>query len=130
VAADAEAGPVGPRHHHRCVPADERADAALDGLVAREPWLSLGRDGVDEVGAAQRGHADLLLAGALEEAQHHVAGAGASTLVDHLVERADPFGRLLRIDVGELGGQTLVDDRRAFVPLWCGSGGLWAGGHV
>ena len=76
--------------HDRGVPADERADPALDLLVAGEPRLALGRDRVDVVGAAQRGHADLLLAGPLEQPQHDVAGALAAALVDQRVEGLEP----------------------------------------
>ena len=95
-----------------------RADPALDLLVAGEPRLALGRDGVDVVGAAQRGHADLLLAGALEQPQHHVAGALAAALVDQLVEGVEPLLGLVGVDVGELGGQSLVDDRGHAVVRW------------
>src|ERR1039457_4178893 len=62
VAAYAHAGAVRAGHHHGGVPPDVRPDPTLDVLVAREPRLVLGRDGVDVVGAAQAGHADLLLA--------------------------------------------------------------------
>ncbi len=75
VAADLEALAVGRGHHHRGVPADQPPDLALDVLVTGEPRLALGRDGVDVVGAGQRGDADLLLPGALEQPQHDVAGA-------------------------------------------------------
>ena len=110
VAADLEALAVGARDHDGGVPADEGPDAALDVLVAGEPRLPLGRDGVDVVGAAQRGDADLALAGALEQLQHHVAGPVLALLVEQGVERVEPLLRLLGVDVGELSGQTLVDD--------------------
>ena len=113
VAADPEALAVGARHHDRGVPADEGADPALDVLVAGEPRLALGRDGVDVVGAAQRGHADLLLAGPLEQPEHEVAGAVAAALVDQRVERLEPLLGLVGIDVRQLGRQALVDHGRA-----------------
>ena len=109
VAADAD-GLVRARHHDRGVPADVGADAALDVLVAREPRLALGRDGVDVVGAAQRGHADLALAGALEQLQHQEPGALAAVGVDGGVERLEPLAGLVRVDVGQLAGQTVGDD--------------------
>ena len=112
VPADLEALAVGARHHDRGVPADERADPALDVLVAGEPRLTLGRDRVDVVGAAQRRHADLHLAGPFEQAQHDVARSLASALVDERVEGVDPVVGLVRVDVGQLGGQALVDDGR------------------
>ena len=84
--ADAHSGPVGPGYHHRGVPPDVGADPPLDVLVAREPGLPLGRDGVDEVGAAQAGHAHLLLPGPLQQAQHDVPGPGPAAGPDHVVE--------------------------------------------
>ena len=111
VAADLEALAVGRGHHHRGVPADERADAALGLLVTGEPRLALRGDGVDVVGGAQRGHADLLLAGALQQAQHHVAGPVAAAVVEHRVEGREPLLRLVGIDVGQLGRKALVDHR-------------------
>ncbi len=77
VAADLEALAVGPRHHDGGVPADEGADPSLDVLVTGEPGLALRRDRVDVVGAAQRRHADVVLAGPLEQLEHDVAGARA-----------------------------------------------------
>ena len=110
VAADAHAGPVRPGHHHGGVPPDVGADPALDVLVAGEPRLALGRDRVDVVGAAQAGHADLLLAGPLEQAQHQVPGPGPASGPDDRVERLDPLAGLVRIDVGQLGRQPVADD--------------------
>ena len=123
MAADLEALAVGAGDHDRGVPADERADPALDLLVAGEPRLALGRDRVDVVGAAQGGHADLLLAGALEQPEHDVAGALAAALVDQRVERVEPLVGLVGVDVGQLGGQALVDHRAA-VGAGRGVGGL------
>ncbi len=75
VTADADAGPLRAVHHDRRVPADPGAVAALDVLVAGEPRLHLGRDGVDVVRRRQRGDRDTLLACAFEQAQHQIAGA-------------------------------------------------------
>ena len=100
----------------------KRADAALHLLVAGEPRLALGRDGVDVVGAAQRRDADLLLAGPLEEPQHHVARALAAAVGDHGVEGLEPLPGLLGIDVGQLGRQALVD-HRGLVPCRGSSAG-------
>ena len=104
-------GPLRAVHQDRRVPPDVGADAPLDVLVAGEPRLPLGRDGVDVVGGGQRRHADLPLAGALQQPQHHVAGALPAALVDDAVERLDPLERLLGIDVGELARQTVADHR-------------------
>ena len=103
VAADLEPGPVGVGDHHRGVPADERADPALGLLVAREPRLALRRDGVDVVGAAQRRHADVHLAGLLEQPEHDVARPLAAALVDQLVEGVEPVAGLVGVDVREAG---------------------------
>ncbi len=110
VAADPEPSAVRPGDHHGGVPPDVGADPPLDVLVAGEPRLTLGRDRVDVVGAAQAGYADLLLAGALKEPQHHVPGAGAAPGPDHAVERVHPLSGLVRVDVRELGGQPVADD--------------------
>src|SRR5262249_51802410 len=109
---DLEALAVGARHHDRRVPADEGADAALEVLVAGEPGLALRRDRVDVVGAAQRRDADLVLARPLEQLEHDVAGPRFALLGQQGVEGVDPLLRLLRVDVGQLGRQTLVDHRR------------------
>ena len=112
VAADLEPLAVGVGDHDRGVPADERADPALDVLVAGEPRLALRRDRVDVVGAAQAGHADLLLPGPLEQLEHEVAGTLAAAVVDQLVEGIEPLAGLVGVDVRELGGQPAEDDGR------------------
>ena len=100
---------VGPDHHHRRVPADEGADAPLDVLVAREPRLLLGRDGVD-VRRADRGReADLRLAGPLEQLGEQEAGAGLAVRVDDGVEAVEPLLRLDRVDVGQLVDEAVED---------------------
>ncbi len=133
VAADLEALAVRVADHHRGVPPDERADPALDVLVAGEPRLALRRDGVDVVGAAQRGYADLHLPGPLEQPQHDVARALATAVVDQGVEGVDPVGGLVGIDVGQLGRQALVDDggccRRGTTGTLRGSGLAGLAGH-
>ena len=118
VTADLEALAVGRGHHHRGVPPDQPAYVALHLLVAGEPRLALGRDGVDVVGAAQGGDAHLLLAGPLEQAQHHVARALAAAVGDHGVEGLEPLPGLLGIDVGQLRRHALVDHRG------CAAGGV------
>ncbi len=123
VAADLEALAVGAGDHDRGVPAEEGADALLDLVVAGEPRLPLGRDGVDVVGAAQRGHADLGLARPLEQAQHDVARPVPTALVEHRVEGGDPVGGLVGVDVRQLRGQALVDDRRGAAGAGARNGG-------
>ena len=88
--------------HDRGVPADVGADPPLDELVAREPRLGLGRDRVDVVGRAQRGNADLLLPGALEQLEHQESGPSRAGGVDHAVERVEPLLGFSRVDIGDL----------------------------
>ncbi len=108
--AHAHARAVRAGDHDRGVPPDVGPDPALDVLVAGEPRLALGRDRVDEVGAAQAGHPDLLLARPLEQAQHDVPGARPAPGPHNGIERLDPFACLVRVDVGQLGGQPVADD--------------------
>ena len=110
VPAHAHPRAVGAGHHHGGVPPDVGPDPALDVLVAWEPGLALGRDRVDVVGAAQAGHSDLLLARPLEQAEHHVPGAGPASGPHDRIERLDPFACLVRVDVGQLGRQPVADD--------------------
>ena len=119
VAADAHPRPVGAGHHDRGVPPDIGPDPALHVLVAGEPRLALGRDGVDVVRAAQAGHADLLGPGPLQQPEHHVPGPPAAASPHDVVERLHPLPGLIRVDVGELGGQAVADDGEA----------LASGGH-
>ena len=52
-----------------------------------------------------------LLTRPLEQAEHHVPGAGPSSGAHDRIERLDPFARLVRVDVGQLGRQPVADDR-------------------
>ena len=63
----------------------------------------------------------LHLAGALEQPEHDVAGALAAALVDQRVEGVEPVVGLVGVDVGQLGGQALVDHRAG------SSRGRWLG---
>src|ERR1017187_3576230 len=108
--AYAEARPVRPGHHDGGVPSDIGPDPAFGELVTGEPRLALGRDGVDEVGTAQAGDADLLLARAFQQFQHYVPGAGPAAGAHHIVERLQPLPGLVGVDIGELAGQTVADD--------------------
>ena len=64
---------VGPVDHRHRVPADVRADAALEHFVTREPRLLLRRNRVDVVGRDHRGHPDALFTRPLHEAREQVA---------------------------------------------------------
>ena len=106
-------GTLGARDHHGRVPAGRVQDLALDLLVAGEERLVLGRDGVDVVRAAHLGHGHALLAGALDQAEHQVAGPLPAALVDGGVERVEPFLGLFGIEVRDLAGKAANDDRVA-----------------
>ncbi len=109
--ADADARALRPVNHDRGVPPDVRADPALGLLVAGEPWLSVRPDRVDVVRAAQAWQSDSALARSLHQAQHHVAGAIGTVVVDELIERIAPLAGLVGVDVHQLGGQAGVDER-------------------
>ena len=58
---------VGLDHHHRCVPPDERPDAALDVLVAWKPRLVFARNRVDVRGTDRGREAHLAGARPVEQ---------------------------------------------------------------
>ncbi len=122
VTTEAVEAVVRPVDHRHRVPTDVRADAALEGLVAGEPRLLLGRDGVDVVRRDHRRHAHTLLTRPLHEPGDEVAGTGAPRTVDHRVERIQPLARLLRIGVGELVDES-VDEHAASLCLPLGPDG-------
>src|SRR4051812_14937739 len=75
VTTNAHPGTLRPMHHHRCVPPDPGAVPSLGLLVTREPWLILGGNGVDVIGAGERRYPDAGLASPFEQPQHEVPGA-------------------------------------------------------
>src|SRR6185437_14506864 len=112
VPADASAAwAVRPRHHDGGVPPDIGANTPLDVLIAGKPRLPLWRDRVDVVSGAQAGHPDLLFTRPLKQAQHQVTGPSAAAGARDGVERVNPLPRLIRVDVRQLRGQPVADDR-------------------
>jgi len=109
VAADAFGVLVGPDHHHGGVPPHVGPDAALDVLVAREPRLELGRDGVHVGGGDGGREADLRLPGPLQQARQEVAGPGLAAGLDDGIEAVQPLLRLDRVDIGELVDEAVED---------------------
>ncbi len=91
VPADALGARVGPGDHGGGVPADVGADPALLVLVAGEPGLVVGRDGVHVGGRDRGGEVDLLGARPLQELHEQVARPGAAPGVDDGVERIEPL---------------------------------------
>ena len=106
VAADGDPGTLRAVDHDRRVPADDLADPLLERLVAGEGGLALRRDRVDVVGAAQARDADVALGRPAQQRQHQVAGPVVAGVVDDVVERLHPLGRLVGIDVDVLGGES------------------------
>ncbi len=113
VATHPDPGTLGAGDRHRRVPAGRVEDLALDLLVAGEERLVLGRDRVDVVRAAHLGHGHPLLTGALDQAEHEIAGPLPASLVDGGVERVEPLLSLLRVEIRDLAGKAANDDRVA-----------------
>ena len=134
VPADPDPRPLRPVHRHRRVPADPTTVGALGLLVAREPRLPVGGDGVHVVRAGQRRDTDVSLTGTLQHAQHQVAGALLARLVEHRVERVEPLRGLLGIDVREVCGEAVTD--HVYTPgslgavVLAGQGVSLGGGHA
>ena len=117
---------VGPDHHDRGVPADEGPDAPLDVLVAGEPRLLVGRDGVDVRRGHRRRELDLQRPGPLQQLHQQEPGPDPPVGVDHGVERVDPLRRLAGIDVGHLVGYP-VEQHCSTVPVPAGRAAVSAG---
>ena len=116
MAADAVGLLVGVYDHCSGVPPDEGPDATLDELVAGEPRLVHGGDGVDVGGPGWRGVADVEFAGPLHELRQHESGAAASGPIDDGVERVHPLLGLPRITVRELVGEAV--DHPLIMPVF------------
>ena len=97
-------------HHDGGVPSDPRPVATLDILVAGEPGLHLGRDGVDVVGRRHRREGHPLFAGPFQQPQHQIARPRRPRALQQLVEGLQPLGGLLRVDVGQIGRHAFADD--------------------
>ena len=93
VAAHAHPRALRAVHHDGRVPSDPGPVAAFDVLVAGEPRLQLGRDGVDVVGRRQRGDGHPLFAGAFQQPQHQIARPRRPRSLQQVVERLQPLRR-------------------------------------
>ena len=109
MAADAHARPLRAVHHDGRVPPDPGPVAAFDVLVAGEPGLQLGRDGVDVVGRRQRRDGHPLFAGAFQQPQHQITRPRRAGSLQQLVEGLQPLRRLFGVDVGQIGSHALAD---------------------
>src|SRR5690606_2067981 len=93
---------VGLGDHHRGVPSDVPADAALDVAVTRELGLVLQGDGVDVRGRDGAGYSEAGALRPLQQLGEEVAGPGGPDVLDDLVERLLPLLSLDWVDVGKL----------------------------
>ena len=123
MAAHTNSRALGAVHHDRRVPPDPGPVAALDILVAGEPWLQFGRDGVHVVGRGEGRNGHSLFASALEQPQHQVAGPCRALPFQQLVEGLQPFGGLVGIDIGQVGRDAFADHPYP-VGFGCGAGVL------
>ena len=109
VAAHTDSRALGAVHHDGRVPSDPGSVATFDVLVAGEPGLQFGRDGVDVVGRRQRRNGHPLLAGPFQQPQHQVARTRRPRPLQQIVEGLQPFRRLLGVDVGKVRRHTFAD---------------------
>ena len=119
VPTDALGAGVGPDDHGGRIPTDVGADAPLLVLVAGEPGLRVGRDGVDVRRRDGGGELDLLRARPLQELHQEVARPGPASGVDDGVERVQPLLGLPRIGVRDL----VADPVEQHFPTVPGGGG-------
>ena len=91
---------VGAHDHRHRVPADDRAQPALDQRVARQRLIERRRDRVDVGRGQRRDRAAARVLGALDYAGEQVAGAVESVVLDDCVDRVEPLARLDSVDVG------------------------------
>ena len=112
MAADFKTLAVGLADHDRRVPADESANPPFDMLITWEPGLGFRRDRVDVVTATQCRQTDLTRPGSLQQLEHDEPRAVASLVLEQAVERLQPVGSLIGIDIGKLAGQSFGGDSR------------------
>ena len=113
VAAHTDSRALRAVHHDGGVPSDPRPVAPFDVLVAGEPRLQLGRDGVDVVGRRQRRDGHPLFAGPFQQPQHQVARPRRPRALQQFVEGLQPLRRLFGVDVGQIGSHALADHPNA-----------------
>ena len=109
MAADAHPRALRAVHHDGRVPPDPGPVAAFDVLVAGEPGLQLGGDGVDVVGRGQRRDGHPLFAGAFQQPQHQITRPRRAGSLQQVIEGLQPLRRLFGVDVGQIGGHALAD---------------------
>ncbi len=81
------------------VPADQRAQAALEVGIARQVLLLVGRDRVDVVGVAVDGDGHAVAVRVGDGAGQELVGAVGAVVLDHRLDGLEPLPRLLRVYV-------------------------------
>jgi hypothetical protein len=109
MAAHTDSRALRPVHHDGGVPSDPGPVAAFDVLVAGEPGLQLGRNGVDVVGRRQRRQGHSLFAGPLQQPQHQITRPRRPRVLKQLIEGLQPLGGFLRVDVREIRRNTFAN---------------------
>ena len=107
MAAEAFVAMVRAVDHRDGVPPDVGPDPSFQHLVAREPRLVLGRDGVDVRRGDRRRQPDVTGRRVVEQPGQQVSGPRRALGVDDGIEGLDPLTRLVRIGVGQLGDVTV-----------------------
>ena len=102
MAADAVGPRVGMGHHRGGVPADVCPQPPLDVVVAGEPRLVFGCDGVDVRGRDGGGEVDLHLAGLRHEPANEKPRAALAPFLDDCREGLQPIVGLIGVDIGDL----------------------------
>ena len=95
--------PIGLDHHRHRIPAHQRADAPLQRQIARKGLLGLDRDGVQIGGVGAVGQIGARAPGLVDQAFEQEMGALDALVLQHGLERVEPFLSLLRIDIGLMG---------------------------
>ncbi len=99
VPADVRVILIRAHHHGQSVPAHHTLDAPLNGAVTGIRDLFLDGDGIDVGSIPTQRNAHAQVRGALHQVFEQVAGPVGPRLVDNFVERLNPFGGFLGIEV-------------------------------
>ena len=107
MSANAVREPVGPHDHRHGVPAHEALDPALDFLAARQRGLFFGTDRVDVGRDRAERERDALHAGVVTEGCQQPLHAAPVTLIDHVLERFEPFPLFERFELGAVNRRSI-----------------------
>ena len=90
---------VGMHHHGQCIPADQALDSALNHAITRISYLLFGGNRVHVGGVPAKWHLNAQIRGAFHDAFDQIGSPVGACCVDDIVERLDPFGGFLWIEV-------------------------------